>query len=222
MNQKPNYGNWVPEKLLYLTFGGAALFLVLALLSGLAFSNTPLAVICAILCAVLLAFGIYMYACHECFAFGKGDMMAKVHAHLVAHLNWDGHGTLLDIGCGAAPLTVRCAKAFPDAHLNYADETFDAAVSNFVFHEVHSARDKRDVVREALRVVKRGGAFSFQDLFAQKSLYGDMDAFVEELKKEGISEIHYIGNLEKTLDFVPAYVRTPWMISGMGILYGKK
>lgn len=262
MNQKPNYGNWVPEKLLYLTFGGAALFLVLALLSGLAFSNTPLAVICAILCAVLLAFGIYMYACHECFAFGKGDMMAKVHAHLVAHLNWDGHGTLLDIGCGAAPLTIRCAKAFPDAaltgmdywgaqwnyakeqceknaaiegvasrihfeksdaaHLNYADETFDAAVSNFVFHEVHSARDKRDVVREALRVVKRGGAFSFQDLFAQKSLYGDMDAFVEELKKEGISEIHYIGNLEKTLDFVPAYVRTPWMISGMGILYGKK
>lgn len=55
------------------------------------------------------------------------------------------------------------------AHLNYADETFDAAVSNFVFHEVHSARDKRDVVREALRVVKRGGAFSFQDLFAQKA-----------------------------------------------------
>ena len=45
MNQKPNYGNWVPEKLLYLTFGGAALFLVLALLAGLAFSNTPLAVI---------------------------------------------------------------------------------------------------------------------------------------------------------------------------------
>lgn len=209
MNQKPNYGNWVPEKLLYLTFGGTALFLVLALLSGLAFSNTPLAVICAIFCAVLLAFGIYMYACHECFAFGKGDMMAKVHAHLVAHLNWDGHGTLLDIGCGAAPLTIRCAKAFPDAaligmdywgaqwnyakeqceknaaiegvasrihfekgnaaHLNYADETFDAAVSNFVFHEVHSARDKRDVVREALRVVKCGGAFSFQDLSAQKA-----------------------------------------------------
>ena len=25
MNQKPNYGNWVPEKLLYLTFGGASL-----------------------------------------------------------------------------------------------------------------------------------------------------------------------------------------------------
>ena len=237
MNQKPNYGNWVPEKLLYLTFGAPPSFLCLHLLAGLAFSNTP-SRSSAPFSAPFCSPRIYMYACHECFAFGKGDMMAKVHAHLVAHLNWDGHGTLLDIGCGAAPLTVRCAKAFPDAaltgmdywgaqwnyakeqceknaaiegvasrihfekgdaaHLNYADETFDAAVSNFVFHEVHSARDKRDVVREALRDRKtRRSFFLSRMLFAQKSLYGDMDTFVEELKKEGISEIHYIGNLEK-------------------------
>ena len=78
------------------------------------------------------------------------------------------------------------------------------------------------MVREALRVVKKGGCFSFQDMFSQKSLYGDMDAFVEQLKKEGISEIHYIGNLEKKLDFIPKYARTTWMISGMGILYGRK
>lgn len=154
MNQKPNYGNWVPEKLLYLTFGGAALFLVLALLSGLAFSNTPLAVICAILCAVLLAFGIYMYACHECFAFGKGDMMAKVHAHLVAHLNWDGHGTLLDIGCGAAPLTVRCAKAFPDAALIGMD--YWGAQWNYAKEQCEKMRQSRvslpaSILRKAMR-----------------------------------------------------------------------
>lgn len=46
------------------------------------------------------------------------------------------------------------------AQLPFADESFDAAVSNFVFHEVRTAKDKRDVVREALRVVKPGGAFS--------------------------------------------------------------
>jgi len=62
----------------------------------------------------------------------------------------------------------------------------DAAVSNFVFHEVHSAKDKRDVVREYLRVVKKGGAFSFQDMFSQKALYRNMDEFVESLKAEGI------------------------------------
>ena len=218
--------------------------------------------ILGILAAICLVYGIYMHICHELFAFGKGNMMAKVHQHLVDHLEWDGEGTLLDIGCGAAALTIRCAKAFPKAKLvgmdywgaewNYAkeqceanakaegvadqitfhkgdaahledpDETFDATVSNFVFHEVRSAKDKRDVVREALRIVKKGGAFSFQDMFSQKALYGDMEEFVEELKKEGITEIHYIGNLEKKLDFIPGYAAAPWMISGMGILYGRK
>ena len=29
MNEKANYGNWVPEKMLYLMFGLAAVFLVI-------------------------------------------------------------------------------------------------------------------------------------------------------------------------------------------------
>ena len=108
------------------------------------------------------------------------------------------------------------------AKLDFLDETFDAVVSNFVFHEVRTAKDKRDVVKEALRVVKKGGVFSFQDMFSQKSLYRDMEEFVRILKKEGISEVHCIGNLEKKLDFIPRFVTTPWMIRGMGIIYGKK
>ena len=262
MSNQTNYGNWVPEKMFPPLFGGGAVLLAAAL--GCAFwaHRTVPAIVLAILGAVLLAYGIYMYLCHEEFAFGKGNMMAKIHEHLVQHLDWDGKGRLLDIGCGAGALTVRCAKAFPEAQLtgmdywgvewNYAkeqcehnaaaegvadrihfekgdaaklaypDESFDAVVSNFVFHEVRTAKDKRDVVREALRVVKKGGVFSLQDLFSQKSLYGDMDAFVAQLKAEGISEIHFIGNLEQKLDFVPGYVRTPWMISGVGILYGRK
>ena len=108
------------------------------------------------------------------------------------------------------------------AKLDFPDETFDAVVSNFVFHEVRTAKDKRDVVKEALRVLKKGGVFSFQDMFSQKALYGDMEEFVRILKEEGISEVHYIGNLEKKLDFIPGFVTTPWMISGMGIIYGKK
>ena len=64
--------------------------------------------------------------------------------------------------------------------------------------------------------------FLFRICSSQKALYGDMDEFVRELKAEGISEVHYISNLEKKLDFIPGYVKTPWMISGMGILYGRK
>lgn len=90
-----------------------------------------------------------------------------------------------------------------------------------MFHEVRTAKDKRDVVREALRVVKKGGCFAFQDLFDQKALYGDIRELAEELKNEGISEIHYTGALEDKLNF-PGYAKTPWMISGVGILYGRK
>ncbi len=262
MKQEANYGNWVPEKALCMLFGMTALFLIIAFVLGFTVENPIITAIFGVICAVTAAMAIYMYVCHEKFAFGKGNMMAGVHQNLVEHLEWNGEGRLLDIGCGAAALTVRCAKAFPKAKitamdywgaewsyakeqcernariegiadrvtfqkgdaakLDFADGTFDAAVSNFVFHEVRTAKDKREVVREALRVVKKGGVFSFQDMFSQKALYGDMNEFVEILKSEGISEIHYIGNLEKKLDFIPGFVTTPWMISGMGIIYGRK
>ena len=187
---------------------------------------------------LMLVMAVYMLICHEEFAFGKGNMMAGVHQHLVDHLDWDGKGELLDIGCGAAALTVRCAKAFLEAEItamdywgaewNYAKEQcennarLEGVANRITFQKGDAAKDKRDVVKEALRVVKKGGVFSFQDMFSQKALYGDMDEFVRELKAEGISEVHYIGNLEKKLDFIPGYVKTPWMISGMGILYGRK
>jgi ubiquinone/menaquinone biosynthesis C-methylase UbiE len=70
--------------------------------------------------------------------------------------------------------------------LPFSDGAFDAAVSNFVFYEVMSQRDKRLVVREALRVIKKGGCFAFHDLFEHKEFYGDMHEFIEELKKKGI------------------------------------
>ena len=262
MKEQANYGNWVPEKALYLLFGGAAILLVVAVGVQIVFGKPVITGLLGVAGVLVLIEAISMYVCHETFAFGKGNMMAGVHQHLVDHLEWDGEGTLLDIGCGAAALTVRCAKAFPNSQItamdywgvewNYAKEqceknarlegvenritfqkgdaaklefedgTFDAAVSNFVFHEVRTAKDKRKVVKEALRVVKKGGVFSFQDMFSQRALYGDMEEFVRELKAEGISDIHYIGNLEKKLDFIPGFVTMPWMISGMGIIYGRK
>ena len=107
------------------------------------------------------------------------------------------------------------------AALEFPDGAFDAAVSNFVFHEVRTQPDKRKVVREALRVVKKGGSFTFQDLFSQEKLYGNMGEFIEELKKEGIGEIHYIPFVERQ-GFIPGFVQAPWMLHGIGLIYGKK
>lgn len=256
-----DYGNWVPAAMMKLC-GILLAVLALAELAGIVLIHSLIFnVIIGLLFLVVLAYTLYMWRCRNLFAFEKGGLMGKVHAYLVEHLSWDGAGTLLDIGCGAGALTIRCAKRFPEADLtgmdywsaewsyakeqcernaklegvagrihfqqgdaaklDFKDETFDAAVSNFVFHEVRTQPDKREVVREALRVVKKGGVFAFQDLFAQKQLYGDMEAFVEELRREGIAEIHYIANVEKK-GFIPKFVQAPWMLSGIGLLYGKK
>ena len=42
------------------------------------------------------------------------------------------------------------------------------------------------------------------------------------LFNDEFSVVQYIVNLEMKLDFIPRFVTTPWMISGMGIIYGKK
>ena len=115
MNKNVNYGNWVPEKMLALCYVAAAVLGIAAYVTGPVLHLAIPTWILGILAAICLVYGIYMHICHELFAFGKGNMMAKVHQHLVDHLEWDGEGTLLDIGCGAAALTIRCAKAFPKA-----------------------------------------------------------------------------------------------------------
>ena len=102
MNKNVNYGNWVPEKMLALCYVAAAVLGIAACVTGPVLHLTLPAWILGILAVICLVYGIYMHICHELFAFGKGNMMAKVHQHLVDHLEWDGEGTLLDIGCGAA------------------------------------------------------------------------------------------------------------------------
>lgn len=256
-----DYGNWVPAAMMQLCVAISAILFIVEMVGVFVIHSIVMNVIVGILFLIMLVYTFYMWRCRVLFAFDKGGLMGKVHEYLVKHLEWDGEGLLLDIGCGAGALTIRCAKRFRKAELigidywgaewsyakeqceqnaraegvadrihfekgdaaklDFETETFEAAVSNFVFHEVRSEKDKRKVVREALRVVKKGGSFAFQDLFEQKQLYGDMQEFIEELRKEGIEEIHYIANVEKQ-DFIPAFVQAPWMLKGIGLLYGKK
>ncbi len=106
------------------------------------------------------------------------------------------------------------------ASLDFPDEAFDGAVSNFVFHEVQSQPDKRLVVREALRVVKKGGTFAFHDLFLEEAFYGNIDAFVEELQKDGVGEIHFIRSVDEP--FIPKLLKSRFMLGRIGLLYGRK
>ena len=102
--------------------------------------------------------------------------------------------------------------------LPYEDGEFDLVVSNFVFHSVRVV-NKRALIKEALRVVKQGGVYAFQDLF-NKQFYGDIGLFYEELKTWGLKEVKLVD----TSDFVhiPVALRVNHMLGNSRILYGIK
>ena len=104
--------------------------------------------------------------------------------------------------------------------LPFADGYFDAAVSNLCFHEVADAKDKRDVIREALRVVKKGGKFAFQDLFLLKPTYGDIDDLVATVESWGVTRVEFVETGKAS--FVPGALKLPFMIGPMGIIKGEK
>jgi ubiquinone/menaquinone biosynthesis C-methylase UbiE len=104
--------------------------------------------------------------------------------------------------------------------LPFERESFDVAVSNLVFHEVSDAKDKRDVIREALRVVKKGGKFTFQDLFLEKRLYGEIPDLLEAIRSWGTEKVEFLDTSHS--DFVPTALKLPFMVGTIGILHGKK
>ena len=105
------------------------------------------------------------------------------------------------------------------AHLDFRDNTFDAAISNFVFHEVRTQSDKTALIREALRVIKPGGVFAFSDVYHSKSAYPDLNGMVKALSQD-VAELHFVDTREN--DFTPAILRTPLIMGDMGLIYGRK
>jgi ubiquinone/menaquinone biosynthesis C-methylase UbiE len=104
--------------------------------------------------------------------------------------------------------------------LPFDDEHFDAAVSSFVFHEVHDLKDKRDVVKEALRVVKKGGAFAFLDPFLHKRTYGDFEDLLATVRSWGVSSVEFTDTSHA--DFIPKVLRIIPEGGASGILHGSK
>lgn len=106
------------------------------------------------------------------------------------------------------------------AKLPFPDGSFDVTVSNFVFHEVQDAKDKREVVKEALRVLKKGGLFVFQDLFLLKRVYGEPEDLLTTIKSWGIDDIKFVNTSNQK--FIPWLMKLPFMLGQIGIIHGKK
>lgn len=106
------------------------------------------------------------------------------------------------------------------AALPFDNASMDVVVSNLVFHEVGGVKDKKELIREALRVVKKGGKFAFQDLFLWKQIYGEHDELVETIRSWGITEVELINT--SNLAFIPAILKLPFMLGTIGVIVGEK
>ncbi|HME51567.1 MAG TPA: class I SAM-dependent methyltransferase [Candidatus Lokiarchaeia archaeon] len=254
MNQteikKPEYGNWVSKNIIYM-FGIGGLILL-----GLSFLFIYLLIAVALFS---VGFAYFVYARYK-FSPQGGNVQAKIRELVLDHLNWDGKGQAIDIGCGNAPLAISLAQKYPNARvtgidywggeweysqatcdanaasegvadrmtfqkagaskLPFDDEFFDAAISNLVFHEVRDAKDKRDGIKEALRVVKKGGKFAFQDLFQIKQAFGEIPKLLDQILSWGVEDVAFIDTHDA--GFIPKALRIGFMVGTLGILCGTK
>ncbi len=74
--------------------------------------------------------------------------------------------------------------------LPYADESFDAVTSNYVYHNIKGKNTQR-LIKETLRVLKKGGTFAIHDIMLPVQ-YGDMWKFAHELKAGGYERVELI------------------------------
>ena len=85
----------------------------------------------------------------------------------------------------------RCIFQHGDANkLDFPDESFDAVVSNYVYHNIMGA-DKQALLLESLRVLKKGGVFALNDEMKPR-MYGDMEAFAQKLRDIGYQEVRLV------------------------------
>jgi ubiquinone/menaquinone biosynthesis C-methylase UbiE len=104
--------------------------------------------------------------------------------------------------------------------LPFADEEFDAVVSNLVFHEVKDTPDKLGLIKEALRVLKKGGKFTLQDLFYVERMFGKTEDLRATVRSWGVREVELIET--RNSFFIPAALKLPFMVGTLGLLKGEK
>ena len=227
-----DYGSWMSNPVFYIIGGITALAVVLAVLSFSVFHITALGVLLSV--------------------------MEQVHRVVLSHLDYDGQGSLLEVGCGSGALSIRAALTWPESkvtgmdywgavynyskalceknaasegvasrcvfrhgdanHLDFPDESFDAVISNYVYHNVMGA-DMHKLLLESLRVLKKGGVFALNDDMKPK-LYGDMDAFAQKLREMGYQDVRLIDTAEEA--FGSRRRAAMMMLGSSRLLVGRK
>ncbi len=245
-----NYGNWVSTKLIYGSAVMSALFLGLSFLHpAFLLGAAPFIVSLAYFVYAYRAFSprggdiqamLWELVLDRLNWNGEGRALdigcgngpltiALAGRHPKAHVTgidswgkaWDYSKAVCEHNAEIAGVAERTdfQKASASA-LPFEDGFFEAAVSNFVFHEVSGAKDKRKLIKEALRVINKGGHFAFQDLFLIKGLYGGIDDLLETIRGWGTANVSFADT--SASDFIPCALKLPFMVGRIGIIFGTK
>lgn len=148
---------------------------------------------------VFVSFLLPLYA-YIMFSQSGGKLQEKIYDVVIKHLGRDLKGDA--------------------ASLDFSDNTFDGAISNLTFHEVKYVTDKRLVLKEALRVVKLGGSFSFADYFFDQKYYGNAAEFEQYLRDLNLAHFEH-KHLQDVIP-LPKMLRHPKILGKVGVIFGKK
>ncbi|MBI9051079.1 MAG: class I SAM-dependent methyltransferase [Anaerolineaceae bacterium] len=105
------YGNWVPQKMILIPI----ILGITILMPGLFHWGFIIGGL------IFLSIGIYFTIAWHLFSAKGGNIQDQVQELLVNHIDWQGAGNVLDIGCGNGPLTIKLAKRFPEANITGLD-----------------------------------------------------------------------------------------------------
>lgn len=252
-----DYGSWMSTPTFCIIGGVALLFVLAAFLLGLP-RRTVLGVLFGLAAVALLAVLFWFAWIRRQYSFRGGRAMEQVHRGILSHMDYDGKGRILEVGCGSGALAIRAALTWPEAEavgvdywgmvysyskslcetnakcegvadrctfvhgnavrLDFPDESFDAVMSNYVYHNI-SGVDKQKLLLESLRVLKKGGVFALHDIM-QFRHYGDMEAFAQSLRDSGYQEVRLIDTAQ---EFLGSQKRADLLLLGASrLLVGRK
>jgi SAM-dependent methyltransferase len=247
---KLNYGNWISEKFIYIPAALTAVFLGLSFLSLFFLIGAFIFLIPAVyFIYAYLQFspggGNVQARIRELVSdqlvwdgdgtlldIGCGDGALAIEAatkypkaRIVGIDYWGGNWEYSKEACekNAKIAGVSERTFFEKASavkLPFTDEYFDAVVSNLVFHNIQDVKDKSELIKEALRVLKKGGVFVFQDPFLWEVVYGEIEDLMAIIESWGIQEVKFVDTSQHS--FIPRAMKLPFMVGKICIIHGKK
>ena len=124
-----DYGSWMSNPVFYIIGGIGVLAAVLAVLSFYVLHVAVLGVLFTVITIAILVLLIWITWIRRQYAFGGGGIMEQVHRVVLSHLDYDGEGKILEVGCGSGALTIRSALTWPKAKVIGVD--YWGAVYNY-------------------------------------------------------------------------------------------